>query len=51
MLHRVPLAYVPDLLLLPTCVLHHDLRWFRGNVQGASLHHAPWIHEPPRADE
>lgn len=51
LLHRAVLSYVSDMTLLGTCALPHGLSWVTGELQGASLDHAIWIHDDFRCDE
>jgi acyl-CoA thioesterase II len=46
-LHRVLLSFISDLALITTAALPHDISWFSGRLQGASLDHAIWFHEDP----
>jgi len=50
-LHRAVLAYFSDMRLMATCLLPHGLAFARGDLTGASLDHALWLHEDARADE
>ena len=45
------LAYVSDFGLLTTATLPHGVRLFRGELQGASLDHALWLHAAPPLDQ
>lgn len=51
LLHRAVLTYVSDMTLLGTCALPHGLSWMTGELQGASLDHALWLHDDFRCDE
>lgn len=51
LLHRAVLSYVSDMTLLGTCALPHGLSWVTGELQGASLDHAIWLHDDFRCDE
>lgn len=51
LLHRAVLAYVSDMTLLGTCALPHGLSWMTGELQGASLDHAVWLHDDFRCDD
>lgn len=50
-IHQVLLAYASDFELLITSLLPHGVSPRRGEVFGASLDHALWIHRPFRIDE
>lgn len=50
-IHRCVLAYASDMTLLDTSLAVHGRSVFDGNIQGASLDHAMWFHQPFRADE
>lgn len=50
-LHLCALTYASDMTLLDSGLSRHGLSWMRDNVQGASLDHAVWFHQPFRADE
>lgn len=50
-LHQALLAYASDFELLATAMLPHGLSWINGNVFGASLDHALWLHRPFRIDD
>ena len=45
------LAYASDMALLSSGMRPHGLSWFTGEINGASLDHAIWFHNPGRADE
>ena len=51
MLHRAVLTYVSDMTLLGTSALPHGLSWVTGELQGASLDHAVWLHGDFRCDD
>jgi acyl-CoA thioesterase II len=38
-------AHLSDMHLLGTCVRPHNLAWFRGDVNSASLDHSVWFHK------
>ena len=48
--HRAVLAYASDMALLGTSMRPHDVTWTTPGMQTASLDHALWLHEAPRAD-
>ena len=50
-IHRAALLYLSDMTLLDTALVAHNTTIFSGNIQGASLDHAFWLHRPCRADE
>lgn len=50
-LHRAILAYASDMTLLETALVAHGASVLGGDIQGASLDHALWLHRPFRADE
>ena len=50
-IHRAVISYASDFTLLGTSALPHGLSWMRGELVGASLDHALWLHRPARADE
>jgi len=50
-LQQCVLAYASDMTLLDTALLPHNIDWFSGRVQMASIDHAMWFHRPFRADE
>lgn len=50
-LHRCMLAYASDMTLLSTCMRPHDVGWWSGKLQDASLDHALWLHAPFRVDD
>lgn len=50
-LHRAVLAYMTDMVMLPTAMLPHGVSGMRGEVQEASLDHAVWFHSDVRADD
>lgn len=50
-IHRAVIAYASDFTLLGTSALPHGLSWMRGELNGASLDHSIWFHQPARADE
>lgn len=50
-LHRAIIAFASDYTLLGASALPHGLSWMRGELKGASLDHALWLHRPARADE
>lgn len=50
-LHRCLLAYASDMTLLSTCMRPHDIGWWSGKLQDASLDHALWFHSPFRIDD
>ncbi|SDA16124.1 acyl-CoA thioesterase II [Sphingomonas sp. NFR15] len=50
-MHRAVLAYASDLGLITVARSPHPITLFDPRVQGASLDHALWLHEPFRADE
>ncbi|MFC0217645.1 acyl-CoA thioesterase-2 [Pseudochelatococcus lubricantis] len=50
-IHRCALAYASDMTLLDTSLAVHGRSVFDGDIQGASLDHAMWFHQPFRADE
>ena len=50
-LHRALITYASDFSLLGTSALPHGLSWMRGELVGASLDHALWLHGEARADE
>ncbi|HVR28717.1 MAG TPA: acyl-CoA thioesterase domain-containing protein [Thermoanaerobaculia bacterium] len=49
LVHEAVLAYVSDTAFLSTLNLRHPMRWDERSA--ASLDHALWIHQPPRADD
>ncbi|CAM5668454.1 hypothetical protein SALBM311S_12134 [Streptomyces alboniger] len=52
LLHVVLATYVSDMTLLDSVLLAHGRGgWAVGDVVGASLDHAMWLHRPFRADE
>jgi len=50
-MHRAALAYASDLGLITAARSPHPIALFDPRIQGASLDHALWLHEPFRADE
>lgn len=48
---RAILAYASDMALLSTCTLPHGVNWMTAGLQGASLDHSLWIHEPFQLDD
>ncbi|MFT0890961.1 acyl-CoA thioesterase II [Pseudochelatococcus sp. G4_1912] len=50
-IHRCVLAYASDMTLLDTSLAVHGRSVFDGNIQGASLDHAMWFHQPFKANE
>jgi acyl-CoA thioesterase-2 len=50
-LHRAVLAYASDMALLGTSLRVHGGRWDAETMVVASLDHALWLHETPRADD
>ncbi len=51
LMHRAVLAYLSDMRLLGTCTMPHGVSWLQGDILGASLDHALWIHGDFRCDE
>ncbi|WP_419827387.1 acyl-CoA thioesterase [Sphingomonas sp.] len=49
--HRAVLAYASDIALLGTSLRVHGGLWDADTVVAASLDHALWLHETPRADD
>ena len=49
--HLAVLAYMSDLDFMSTAMLPHGRRRMRESVQGASLDHSLWFHQPFRADD
>ncbi|KUJ86030.1 acyl-CoA thioesterase II [Ruegeria marisrubri] len=45
---HILLAYASDMALLSSGLRPHGLSWFKNEVNGASLDHAMWFHEPIR---
>jgi acyl-CoA thioesterase II len=50
-MHRAMLAYMSDMTLLGTCSLPHGVSWMKGEIMGASLDHALWLHGDFRCDD
>lgn len=50
-LHRAALAYMSDMLMMPTAVLPHGVSSMTGTLIEASLDHAVWFHDDFAADE
>lgn len=50
-IHLSILAYISDTRLMGTALRPHGITFFDPNLQGASLNHALWIHQPFRVDE
>ena len=50
-LHACAATYASDLMLLPTALLPHAIRFGDPALQMASLDHAVWFHAPFRADD
>jgi acyl-CoA thioesterase-2 len=50
-MHQALLAYASDFELLATALLPHSVSPMRGEIFGASLDHALWIHRPFRIDD
>jgi acyl-CoA thioesterase-2 len=50
-LHQCALAYASDMTLLDSTLIAHGRSVFDPDIQGASLDHAVWFHQPFRADD
>jgi acyl-CoA thioesterase-2 len=50
-IHLALLAYMSDMDFMSTSMLPHGRSPARDDIQGASLDHSMWIHQPFRADE
>ncbi|WP_275402008.1 acyl-CoA thioesterase [Sphingomonas ginkgonis] len=51
LLHAAILAFMSDMGLLSSGLRPHGLDWGSPGLQGASLDHALWFHEPVAADQ
>lgn len=49
--HHCLLAYASDMSLLSSGLRPNGLSWLKGEVMGASLDHALWLHGPVKFDE
>jgi len=49
--HLALLGYMSDLDFMSTSMLPHGWHRMRGQIRGASLDHALWLHRPFRADD
>jgi acyl-CoA thioesterase II len=50
-MHRAVLAYLSDMRLLSTSTMPHGVSWLKGEILGASLDHALWLHGDFRCDD